>query len=140
MDAMRRAESSASSLCSKARPLGAFQQFLDIRIRYRRALNWTLRQVSRTSEEVSPDARARLGPDDLGEVVQERDDVVLWSPRSISSMRATSKVACRAFSQIVKGGFLGMMPSRPSRRRHALDLEPDAEGVCGSQLRPSRDE
>ena len=52
--------------------------------------------------------------------------------RSISSMRATSKVALRAFSQIVFGGFLrddAELGQRVAGMR--LDLEPDAETGLG---------
>ena len=52
--------------------------------------------------------------------------------RSISSMRATSKVAFLAFSQMVFAASFGMMPSSAiASDGMRLDLEPDAETRLG---------
>ena len=90
--------------------------------------SWTLKQVSSTSDEVMPWMHeARFGPDDLGEMGEEGDDVVLDLGLDRVDARDV-EFGVLALGPDGLGGFL---------RDHAelghgvggvgLDLEPDAE-------------
>ena len=99
-------------LCSKARRLSASSSFSTSAIRMSAArVSCTLRQVSSTSDDVMPWCTKRAsGPTISARCVRNAITSCLVS-RSISSMRATSKVALRALSQMVLAASFGMMPS-----------------------------
>ena len=90
--------------------------------------SWRLKQVSRTSDEVRPWWMKRAsGPTISARWVRKAMTSCLTS-RSISSMRATSKIAFLPFFQTVFGGGLRHDADLGHGvERMRLDLEPDAE-------------
>ncbi len=120
-------------LCSKARFFSAASTLSTSAIsRSAARASCTLRQVSSTSEEVMPWCTKRAsGPTISARWVRKAMTSCLVS-RSISSIRATSKVAFLPLAQIVFGGFLGDHAEFGLRiRRMGLDLEPDLETGLG---------
>ena len=100
------------SLCSNARVLSAASSRSTPAIsRSAARTNCTFKQVSSTSDEVSPKCTKRAsGPTNSARWVRNAITSCLVT-RSISSMRATSNVTPAPLSQIVLAASLGMMPS-----------------------------
>ena len=116
-------------LCSKARFFSAASTRSISAIRMSAArVSWTLRQVSSTSEEVMPWCTKRAsGPTISARWVRKAMTSCLVS-RSISSIRATSKVGILGLGPDRLRGFLRDHAELGQRvRRMRLDLEPDLE-------------
>ena len=123
-------------LCSKARFFSAASTLSMSAIsRSAARVSCTLRQVSSTSEEVMPWCTKRAsGPTISARWVRKAMTSCLVS-RSISSIRATSKMASPGLGPDGLGGFLrDYAEFRQRVRRMRLDLEPDLE----ARLRPPR--
>ena len=92
---------------------------------------------------------ARLGPDDLGQMGEEGDDVVLDLALDLVDARDVELGLARPSAQMVFAASFGMMPSSAMRVGGVrLDLEPDAKarlrrpdrghfraGVAGNHMR-----
>ena len=116
-------------LCSKARFFSAASTLSMSAIRRSAArVSCTLRQVSSTSEEVMPWCTKRAsGPTISARWVRKAMTSCLVS-RSISSIRATSKVASlRLGPDRLRGLLRDDAQFRQRVRRMRLDLEPDLE-------------
>ncbi len=123
-------------LCSKARFFSAARtlSISDIN-RSAARVSCTLRQVSSTSEEVMPWWTKRAsGPTISARWVRKAMTSCLVS-RSISSIRATSKVASLALAQIVLAASLGIVPISASASAACASISNQIlKRVWGSQM------
>ena len=77
---------------------------------------------------------ARLGPDDLGQMGQERDDVVLGLALDLVDA-GNVEDALRALSQMVFAASFGMMPSSAMASAACASISNQMrKRVCGSQM------
>ncbi len=106
-------------LCSNARALSAASRRSMSLMRISPArTSCTLRHVSRTSDGSCPGARSALPDHELGQMRQERNDVMLRHRLDLVD-RATSNVAAEPFSQMTLGGLLGDDRARHRPMPHA---------------------
>jgi hypothetical protein len=123
-------------LCSKARFFSAASTLSTSEIsRSAARVSWTLKQVSSTSEEVMPWWTNRAsGPTISARWVRKAMTSCLVS-RSISSIRATSKVAFLALAQIVFAASFGIVPSSASASAACASISNQIlKRVWGSQM------
>ena len=123
-------------LCSKARVFSAASTLSTSEIRRSAArVSCTLRQVSSTSEEVMPWCTKRAsGPTISARWVVKAMTSCLVS-RSISSIRAMSKVTLRALAQIVLAASFGITPSSACASAACASISNQIlKRVCGSQI------
>ena len=123
-------------LCSKARFFSADSTLSMSSIRRSAArVSCTLRQVSSTSEEVMPWCTKRAsGPTISARWVRKAMTSCLVS-RSISSIRATSKITSRALAQTVRAASFGMTPNSASASAACASISNQIlKRVCASQM------